>query len=155
MDAQRLFDAARAALADRERIEQEIAGSAAGMPRPQRFDAPLVSRSGNRSPMDAVDAKLDREDQLRRGVLAVIDAKVDLAWWLLEEIGRDQSVECMLVVKKHWMDGLTWEKTALEMGYGSRDKACRMAQAAFGWVDLRWEFAEGKDGRPVIVEIEV
>lgn len=153
MDAHGLFDAARSAKGEIACIEREIEADRAGMPRSQRFDAPLVRHAGNRSPLDAVDAKIDREAQLRDGVLARLNATVSLARRVLDEVFARQSIECALVVKKHWMDGLTWERVAEEMGYRSRDRACRKAQAAFGWVDLRWEFAEGKDGRPVAVEI--
>lgn len=153
IDAQELFDWAKAAIENQNRIQNQLDENQAGMPKSPSFE-PYVKGGTAKSPMDAVDAKIDRENQLAQGVLRRCNLIIDCAWDLLDEIAKRQSYECEQVIQKRWIEDKTWEITALEMGYKTRDRACRKAQAAFGWADLHYKITLGKSDEPQLVRID-
>lgn len=153
IDAKSLFDWAKSSIENQNRIQNQLANDLTGLPKSHGFE-PYVSSGRAKSPMDAIDAKIDRENRLNATVLWLYDCVIDCAWDLLDEIAKRQSFECEQVVQKHWIENKTWEITALEMGYKTRDRACRKAQAAFGWADLHYEITAGKSGEPHLVRID-
>lgn len=153
MESRELFEKAKSAIETRDRILQKMAEDAAGLPKSPSFDS-FVKGGTVHSPMDAVDSKIDRENRLNQGILKSCEMIIDCAWDLLDEIAKHHSYECEQVVQQHWMEGITWEMVALKMGYKTRDRAYRKADAAFGWADLHFDIAWAKSGQLALVRLD-